>query len=81
MTRKGGLDDMLKTLAAAVLSLVIATGTASAQSHPDFTGIWIAQAPDISVLLAPGEEISLTPFGAERYACTCLRHDSLLGKC
>ena len=42
-------------------------GTAAAQSRPDFTGIWISQAADISTLLLPGEEISLTPFGAERY--------------
>lgn len=43
------------------------SSAADAQTHPDFTGIWISQAADISVLLLPGEEISLTPFGAERY--------------
>ena len=58
---------MLKTLAATVLALAIANGTAAAQSRPDFTGIWISQAADISVLLLPGEDNSLTPFGAERY--------------
>ena len=59
---------MKTTLSAIVLALVVtAGGTTSAQSHPDFTGIWIAQAPDISILLLPGEEISLTPFGAQRY--------------
>ena len=67
MTHKIGLENMLKTLAAAIVALAIAQGTASAQSHPDFQGIWIAQAPDISILLLPGEEISLTPYGAERY--------------
>ncbi|MDO8632485.1 MAG: hypothetical protein Q7R41_18540 [Phycisphaerales bacterium] len=58
---------MKRTLAGILLALVTATGTAVAQSRPDFTGIWISQAADISVLLLPGEEISLTPFGAERY--------------
>ncbi|SRR6266545_3134454 len=58
---------MVKAPAVILLALVTASGIASAQSHPDFTGIWISQAADISVLLLPGEEISLTPFGAERY--------------
>ena len=53
-------------LAATLLALVTATG-AAAQSRPDFTGLWISQAADISVILLPGEQISLTPYGAERY--------------
>ena len=58
---------MKRTLAAILLALATATATSVAQSRPDFTGIWISQAADISTLLLPGEEISLTPFGAERY--------------
>ena len=48
----------------AVLALV---GTAAAQTHPDFSGIWYDPTPDITVALLPGQEISLTPYGAERY--------------
>src|SRR5262245_42744530 len=55
-----------------VLSAVTGAGAQSgngqtAAPRPDFTGIWIASAADISTLLLPGEEISLTPYGAERY--------------
>src|SRR5918992_2554608 len=52
-------------VAAALLVLVMSTG-AAAQSRPDFTGLWIASAADISVLVRPGD-IMLTPYGAERY--------------
>jgi len=41
--------------------------TANTGGHPDFSGIWYAPTPDISVALLPGQEISLTPYGAERY--------------
>ncbi|MBI3049702.1 MAG: hypothetical protein HYY76_15465 [Acidobacteria bacterium] len=58
---------MRRVLAASILAFVTATGAAAAQSRPDLSGLWIAFAPDISVLLLPGEEISLTPYGAERY--------------
>jgi hypothetical protein len=57
---------MKRTLAVTVLVLATAGG-AAAQTHPDFTGLWISQAPDISTLLLPGEEVSLTAYGAERY--------------
>src|SRR5687768_6253051 len=57
---------MGKTLAAALVALVAASG-AAAQSRPDFTGLWISPTADISVVLLPGEVISLTPYGAERY--------------
>src|ERR1041385_4492206 len=51
------------------------SGPAAAQSqgagptggHSDFSGIWYAPTPDISVALLPGQEISLTAYGAERY--------------
>jgi len=58
---------MRNVCAASILVLVTMAGAADAQSRPDFTGLWISQAADISVVLLPGEEISLTPFGAERY--------------
>ena len=53
-------------LAATVLALVTASA-AAAQSRPDFTGLWISPTADISVVLLPGQEVSLTPYGAERY--------------
>lgn len=56
-----------RVLAASLLAVVTAGGASAAQSRPDFTGIWISTAADISGLLLPGEEISLTPYGAERY--------------
>ena len=59
--------EMRRRLAASILVLVTAGGVAGAQSRPDFTGLWISPAADISVVLLPGEEISLTPHGAERY--------------
>jgi hypothetical protein len=37
------------------------------ESRPDLSGLWLSLAADISVLLAPGQEVSLTPYGAERY--------------
>lgn len=58
---------MRRALAASLVALVAASGVATAQSRPDFTGLWISPTPDISVVLLPGEEISLTPYGAERY--------------
>jgi hypothetical protein len=60
---------MKNILAHTSLALVLTATAAAAQSpaHPDFTGIWYSPAPDISILLAPGQEISLTPYGADRY--------------
>jgi hypothetical protein len=60
-------DHMARALAAAILALVTTGGAAAAQSRPELTGLWISPTADISVVLLPGEEISLTPFGAERY--------------
>ncbi len=58
----------LFTVAAFVLSIVSGTSvSASAQARPDFRGVWLASAADISTLLLPGEEISFTATGAERY--------------
>lgn len=63
----------MKLLHVSIFALAIVLGafaagtTASAQTHPDFGGIWYAPTPDISVALLPGQEISLTPYGAERY--------------
>jgi hypothetical protein len=57
---------MRRPLIAALFLLVAATG-AGAQSRPDLSGIWIGPTADISVALLPGQEISLTPYGAERY--------------
>jgi hypothetical protein len=52
---------------AAVIAWAFFNGSfAAAQTRPDFTGLWIGQAPDISVLVKPGD-IVLTPYGAERY--------------
>jgi hypothetical protein len=42
-------------------------GTGMIGGHPDLSGIWYAPTPDISGQLLPGQEISLTKFGAERY--------------
>jgi hypothetical protein len=58
---------MPKALRLSILVLVACAGTAEGQTRPDLTGLWISQAADISVLLLPGEEIALTPYGAERY--------------
>jgi hypothetical protein len=57
---------MKRMLGAALVALVASTAGVSAQSRPDFTGLWIGSAADISVLVKPGE-IVLTPYGAERY--------------
>jgi hypothetical protein len=59
--------DMSRLLAAMTLVLLVGDGVAHAQARPDLTGLWISTAADISVLVRPGDEISLTPFGAERY--------------
>ena len=61
---------MTSRLAAAAFPLLMVTGhpvSTAAQARPDFSGIWIASAADISTLLLPGEEIAFTPYGAERY--------------
>ena len=42
-------------------------GAANATAHPDFTGLWSSFTADISTALLQGEEVSLTPYGAERY--------------
>ena len=57
---------MRTTFAAVTLALGMAA-VADAQSRPDLTGLWISPTADISVVLLPGEEVSLTPYGAERY--------------
>jgi hypothetical protein len=60
-------SEMAGAFAASILALVATVVAASAQSRPDFTGLWISPTADISVVLLPGQEISLTPYGAERY--------------
>jgi hypothetical protein len=53
-----------------LIFLVFNIEWALTQSRPDFTGIWTtttADTADISPDLLPGEEVSLTPYGAERY--------------
>jgi len=42
-------------------------GRLARSPRPDLTGLWIGPTADISVVLLPGEEVSLTPYGAERY--------------
>jgi hypothetical protein len=57
------------TLNSVFMALLLAASL-SAQSHPDLTGIWTtttADTADISPDLLPGEVVSLTPYGAERY--------------
>ena len=57
-------------IVAIVFGILMMAGAAAAQSHPDLSGIWTtttADTADISRDLLSGEEISLTPFGAERY--------------
>ena len=49
------------------LVLLVGDGVGHAQARPDLSGIWISQAADISTLVRPGDEILLTPLGAERY--------------
>ena len=59
---------MTRALGAVGLVALLATGSAvEAQTRPDLSGLWISQAADISVLVLPGQEIALTPYGAERY--------------
>jgi hypothetical protein len=58
---------MGRAFAASIFALLAAEGLAAAQTRPDFTGLWISPTADISVALLPGEDISLTPYGAERY--------------
>ena len=58
---------MGRALVAWILAFVAAGGIAAGQSRPDLTGLWIGPTADISVALLPGQEISLTPYGAERY--------------
>ena len=60
-------SEMAKASAASILALVAAGVAAHAQPRPDLTGLWISPTADISVVLLPGEDISLTPYGAERY--------------
>jgi hypothetical protein len=57
----------MRTALAAVALALSLSAIADAQSHPDLTGLWISPTVDISVVLLPGEEVSLTPYGAERY--------------
>ena len=57
---------MRTAFAAVALALAVAA-IVDAQSRPDLTGLWISPTADISVVLLPGEEVSLTPYGAERY--------------
>jgi hypothetical protein len=49
------------------VSVLVCVTVASAQARPDFSGLWYAPTPDISVALLPGEEISFTAYGADRY--------------
>ena len=58
---------IVRRLVGPLVAALALGGTASAQTRPDLTGLWISQAADISVLLLPGEEVVLTPYGAERY--------------
>jgi hypothetical protein len=58
---------MPRALRLSILVLLACAGAAEGQTRPDLTGLWISQAADISVLLLPGQEIALTPYGAERY--------------
>ena len=58
---------MTRALVASLVACLASAAAVAAQSRPDFTGLWISPTADISVTLLPGEEISLTPYGAERY--------------
>ena len=40
---------------------------ANLAAPPDFSGIWVGNLADITTALLPGEEIVLTPYGAEMY--------------
>jgi hypothetical protein len=63
----------LTAIAVFVLTAVPACGRAPTQAAPkddlrDLGGVWMAEdANDISVNLLPGEEISFTAYGAQRY--------------
>jgi len=79
---------MRRILVTTIFALAATSAPAAAQSRPDFTGIWISPTADISVTLLPGEEVSLTPYGAERYrkvdqakspAVTCLPYGPTRG--
>src|SRR5438874_720169 len=52
---------------AVVLGAFAGGSMAAAQQRPDLSGFWGSAQPDITVALSPGQEISLTPYGAERY--------------
>src|SRR5437773_7203019 len=52
---------------AVVLGAFAAGSTAAAQQRPDLSGFWLSPGADVTVALSPGQEISLTPYGAERY--------------
>jgi len=57
-----------RAVTAVLLTIAIAHPVSTAaQTRPDFSGIWIASATDITTLLLPGEEISFTSYGADRY--------------
>jgi hypothetical protein len=58
---------MRRALVAAIVALITTGVAPAAQSRPDFTGLWISPTADISVVLLPGQEVSLTAYGAERY--------------
>jgi hypothetical protein len=63
----------MKLIFVSLLALAFVFGTftpettAEAQNRPDFSGLWYAPTPDITVALLPGQEISFTAYGAERY--------------
>src|SRR4051812_46978667 len=52
-----------------LLAALVGAGPLTAQqSHPDLNGIWQGPyTPDLSRALAPGQTISFTPYGADRY--------------
>jgi hypothetical protein len=64
---------MMKNIFVSLFAMAVVVGafaagsTAAAQTPPDFSGFWLSPGADITVALSPGQEISLTPFGAERY--------------
>jgi hypothetical protein len=64
---------MMKNIFVTLVAMAVVFGafgagsTAAAQQRPDLSGFWLSPGADITVALLPGEEISLTPYGAERY--------------
>jgi hypothetical protein len=64
---------MMKTTFGSLFAVAVVFGafaagsTAAAQQRPDFSGFWLSPGADVTVALSPGQEISLTPYGAERY--------------